>query len=1161
MPNPPIITSNGGGDAASLDLAQTWTAGATAIPVTTVTASDPEQTALAFTIVGGADASRFAIDEITGELSFAAAPFYTSPTDSDFDNIYEVVVQAWDGTTDASGNPRVDLQTLRVKITDGHAPAIISNGGGESASLQFVANGSAVVTTVVGIDPDPGQVINHWIYGGADASLFTLDYTTGALRFITPPDYFNPADADGDNVYEVVVQIWDGTYDANVQPRYDQQALRITVEDVLHAPTITSNGAGDVAALQLIDSGSTAVTTVTATDLDPDTIEYGIAGGLDAGLFAIDSATGVLTFISAPDFANPADSNSDNLYEVQVQAWDGTTDGNGNLRTDLQTIRVSVLDNVNHAPTIVTGGGNATVTLEIDEFRYVATVVAASDIDPGDTIVYSIAGGTDAGLFAINAATGVLSFNFGAADYNFPQDSNHDNVYQVSVTASDGTLSDSQALSIRVNPGGQAASIQGTAGDDTVSSVDTPAGQPYLTTRDDTANGGAGNDTFHSTPGSDTFYGDGGNDTFFDGDPFGGPADHDAFYGGDGNDTYAGGSFFFANMFDGGPGFDTMALRLWLPPTSLTGFTFVLQPSGTVTAGIDSLTYLNVEAVEVDATDFDDTITGGDFADRLFGGRGNDVLVGLGGDDRFVSGFGTPDVGNDAYHGGLGTDYVELYFDQNQGSSVQALQTPSSGITFAFTPGDSEIDTAYGHKSLFGIEHALIWGTRFADTLTGGSGDDTIIAYSGADELAGGGGNDRIVGDDYRSTSGILFSGSVANYSGNHTDYSVSGVAYEFGTQRLVEATLSDLRSGSPDGTDSLRHIELFRFADGLFSYNVATSQWVLVSGNTPPAITSNGGGDTASVSIPENTSTVTTVTANDPDPGATMAYSISGGADASLFSIDAATGALSFIAPPDFEVPGDASADNVYDIVVRASDGTLFDDQEMAISVTNANDAPVVAVPFTEALATEDTAFSFTIPAGTFSDPDDATLSLSATSMGGGALPVWISFDAATGTFTGTPPQDFTGDIPLRVTATDAGGLSVALNFPLRIVPVNDAPVAFDSAATGDEDTVIAGSVVTSDVDNGNRTFALLAGPAHGTLTFSTATGAYSYTPNADYTGTDSFTFRASDGQLDSNTATVALTITPANDAPVVAVPFTEALATEDTAFSFTIPAGTFSD
>ena len=89
-------------------------------------------------------------------------------------------------------------------------------------------------------------------------------------------------------------------------------------------------------------------------------------------------------------------------------------------------------------------------------------------------------------------------------------------------------------------------------------------------------------------------------------------------------------------------------------------------------------------------------------------------------------------------------------------------------------------------------------------------------------------------------------------------------------------------------------------------------------------------------VNVLENASAVTTVTAVDPDAGAPKTYSISGGADALKFSINAVTGALRFVAAPNFEAPTDAGGNNVYDVIVRVSDGALADTQSIAVRVIN---------------------------------------------------------------------------------------------------------------------------------------------------------------------------------------------------------------------------------
>ena len=74
---------------------------------------------------------------------------------------------------------------------------------------------------------------------------------------------------------------------------------------------------------------------------------------------------------------------------------------------------------------------------------------------------------------------------------------------------------------------------------------------------------------------------------------------------------------------------------------------------------------------------------------------------------------------------------------------------------------------------------------------------------------------------------------------------------------------------------------------------------------------------------VAENATAVTTVTATDPDAGATLTYSIIGGADAAKFTINATTGVLSFVSAPDSESPTDAGGNNVYDVTVQVSDGT----------------------------------------------------------------------------------------------------------------------------------------------------------------------------------------------------------------------------------------------
>ncbi len=109
-------------------------------------------------------------------------------------------------------------------------------------------------------------------------------------------------------------------------------------------------------------------------------------------------------------------------------------------------------------------------------------------------------------------------------------------------------------------------------------------------------------------------------------------------------------------------------------------------------------------------------------------------------------------------------------------------------------------------------------------------------------------------------------------------------------------------------------------------------------------------------------------------------------------------------------------------------------------LTITPVNDAPIVSAGVADQTVAEDAAWSFQVPAGAFTDVD-SSLTYTAAMANGSALPSWITFNAATRTFSGTPPANFSGSIDLKVTASD-GSLSTSDTFKLSVVSVNDAPV-----------------------------------------------------------------------------------------------------------------------
>jgi VCBS repeat-containing protein len=143
-------------------------------------------------------------------------------------------------------------------------------------------------------------------------------------------------------------------------------------------------------------------------------------------------------------------------------------------------------------------------------------------------------------------------------------------------------------------------------------------------------------------------------------------------------------------------------------------------------------------------------------------------------------------------------------------------------------------------------------------------------------------------------------------------------------------------------------------------------------------------------------------------------------------------------------------------------------------------------------------------------------------------------------GSFTYTPTTGYTGSDSFTYRANDGSLNSNTTTVSLTVNAVNTAPVAVNDSYSTNQGVALvvpATGVLTNDTDAQSNllTAILSAGPSHGTLTLN-PNGGFTYTPTAGYTGSDSFTYRANDGSLNSNIATVSLTINPGNTAPVAA-------------------------
>ena len=384
--------------------------------VSTASATDADGDALTYSIAGGADAALFEINADTGELSFVDSPDFEAPDDSNGDNVFDVIIGVSDGSDTTE-------QTIAVTVTNANdnAPVFLSD-----PTSSMLENTVETGFTASADDLD-GDSVTFSIVGGADAALFAIDAATGVLVFLTAPDFEAPADADGDNSFELIVEASDGNNTTT-------QAVTIQVADENdNAPSFTSP-----TSITAAENQTETGLTLAATDADGDAVQFSITDGADAAQFAIDADTGGLSFLTAPDFETPSDADGDNSFELTITASDGEN-------TTTQSVTVQLTNENDNAP-VFTSDAAATTLENTVETGFTA---AADDLD-GDSVTFSIAGGADAALFGIDAATGALSF-LTAPDFEAPADADGDNNFELTITASDGLNSTDQFITIDVS--------------------------------------------------------------------------------------------------------------------------------------------------------------------------------------------------------------------------------------------------------------------------------------------------------------------------------------------------------------------------------------------------------------------------------------------------------------------------------------------------------------------------------------------------------------------------------------------------------------------------------------------------------------------------------------------------------------------------------------
>ncbi|MBF0342099.1 MAG: putative Ig domain-containing protein, partial [Magnetococcales bacterium] len=289
----------------------------------------------------------------------------------------------------------------------------------------------------------------------------------------------------------------------------------------------------------------------------------------------------------------------------------------------------------------------------------------------------------------------------------------------------------------------------------------------------------------------------------------------------------------------------------------------------------------------------------------------------------------------------------------------------------------------------------------------------------------------------------------------------------------------------------------------------------------------------------------------------------LSGGAPLpGWLSYDPSTGALL----------GTPAAAGVYDLRVTATDSA----QAVAaygfrLVTTYPNRVPVVTAAITDQAATQDAPFGFHLPDQLFNDPDgNATLTLHALTLDGKPLPSWLTFDAQTGMFSGTPGNGDTGKLSVRVTATDDAGAQAATLFSINVANVNDPPilahpVADQNAFQDRLFRLVLPENTFTDADGDaliwHATDLTGNGFLPSWLSFDASTRSLTGTPAQADRGVVNLKITATDPSGKVVADTFRITVQEPDLVPTLAKPLADLVATEDQSFLFRIPDNTFAD
>jgi VCBS repeat-containing protein len=670
--------------------------------------------------------------------------------------------------------------------------------------------------------------------------------------------------------------------------------------------------------------------------------------------------------------------------------------------------------------------------------------------------------------------------------------------------------------------------------------------------REDELHGGLGDDVVIGGSENDQLFGEDHNDTLIGG------SENDQLFGGAGDDTLLGG--FGRDFMDGGAGINdtvsyqgefasfTIDLALKNALGQVTTFSNRNPDTGAPSANLVAED-TSVEIENVTGGEVRDIISGDEKANILNGRGGDDDLNGRGGNDTITGG-----AGDDTITGGDGDDTIIW----NSGDGRDVIVGSAGGSNSV-----ADTDTVQFNGDGTAEEYRIYAAGYYKDPQNGlvgeygaiGAQTEIVVIRNGViiaeleniDEIEIDGnkinpstnGDTYIIKGDFESTD--LDPGTITvNGTASSDTIDISSLQSEhrivFKSKGGSDTIIGNFRPQDvielPDGAD-FDDYEVAQNPDGTITLSNGSNS-ITFSGGTIPTIRDDDDDvpanhkpvvaeDTASGA--EDTTITGQVSGEDADEDE-LIYAIHGSTPSGLtFNED---GSYSYVPAANFH--GEVEFQYV------AKDGVLVSDPKtVTITVTPVNDAPVAV---SDTISGEANAKLTIDVLANDTDVDTGdTRTLFSVSVPKGSVSIedgQVVFDP------GTDFDDLkagaTETVTIDYTIKDAQGASSSSTVTVTVTGVNDAAVAEDGTASGkEEDLEIKGQVLATDVDGDPLTYSLVQGPPleQGTLILKDD-GSYSFVPAKDYNGEVTFTYKASDGTMDSNVATVTITVEAQNDAAV---------------------------